>query len=198
MMFEGAGDSDFAQRRRDAPQLAPVRAEERERRACPEEDADVEPSRRVAQEVQQRRRVIRAQPEVRRDVPPRDPQRRLRALDRVGRCGQRGETVDQDLDGALAARRRIAGGPTIGGRVERVEPADASQPPPVVGDDESLQPLADDGVGVLDRSEPAHALSLTRLPPAHTPRPLLFRTRHLYLCLADNGEGRKQWGRSGE
>jgi hypothetical protein len=90
--------------------------------------------------------------EIRREVPAGEIDVRARTLD-LGRDRREGlGAVDEDLDQVPRTRRRLATCPAACGRLECAESADSPQPPPMVSDDEALQPLAESGVGTSENS----------------------------------------------
>ncbi len=92
--------------------------------------------------------------EVRREVPAGDVDEVARALHGLGDRGQRLRAVDEDVERAALARRRIAGRPqAVVGRLERPLPAQAPQAAAVLGRHGGLDRVADGGVGVADEGD---------------------------------------------
>jgi hypothetical protein len=70
--------------------------------------------------------------EVRREVPPGQVNMGTRLPEFSGHDRQRLAAVDQDLDRVAGPHWRVAGCPPAGWRIERMAPANPSQPPPVM------------------------------------------------------------------
>src|SRR3954469_6258941 len=102
--------------------------EERQRRSRPEEDAHIDPPRKLRQLVEQDAAVSLApQCELRRDIPAGDVDMRLGACELLGESRQEVRTVDQNLDVVAAARRRITIGPEARRRLECPPPPRAPE-----------------------------------------------------------------------
>ena len=79
--------------------LAPGRAEERERSACPDEDPDVESLGQLREQIaKDKRGSLAHERKVGREVPAGDVHVRARCLQRIGDRRQRFGSVDEDLD----------------------------------------------------------------------------------------------------
>jgi hypothetical protein len=88
------------------PHLAARRVEERQRRAGPDEHANGDPLGKLGQQLPQDDVV--PEPEARREEPAREVDVRFGATELVGDPWQRLLAVDQHLEPAALARRRIA------------------------------------------------------------------------------------------
>lgn len=107
------------------------------------------------------------QPEGRLERPAREQHRLARTCDVVLQPGQCLFAVDEDLESVSVARRRVAGArETVAGRVVGLLPVMPSQPAPVVGDDEPLDPRADPVVQPVDPPERHRAASVSAQTPA--------------------------------
>ena len=132
--------------------LRATRVEGRHGRPGPHEDAHVDA---LGQLGQQRpgddRRLALDELEVRREVPTGDVDEVARVLHGLGDLRQRVRAVDEDLERAALARRRVAGRPqAVVGRLERPLPAQAPQAAAVLGRHGGLDRVPDGGVGVAD------------------------------------------------
>ena len=88
------------------PDLRTIRTEERQRRSCPGEDANLDPLGGSRQQLAQRLRAVATQPEVGREEPACDPDVRARALDRVRELGEGLGAVDVHVQTVARPRRR--------------------------------------------------------------------------------------------
>jgi hypothetical protein len=117
------------------PRLASVWMEQRERRAAPSQQPDVDATLgRGGEEVAQSLCSIAAKAVIRREVPAGEPDRRLRGLDFARDLPQGFGTVDEHLE-AVAGPRRGARGPASGRGVERSGVSDSVEPPAMVCSD---------------------------------------------------------------
>jgi hypothetical protein len=114
--------------------------------------------------------------EIGREVPACDMDVRLSLLQLPNHPRERFGTVDQDLQSTTRARPWLSPGPTTRGSLERREPADPIQPPPVVGADGSAD----------RRSQPAISAEDEIL--GHGNRSLQIRSRRRSLV-----PSREQW-----
>ena len=124
----------------------------RHRRAGPHEHAHVDALGQLGeQRADDDRRLAADELEVRRQVPAGDVHEVARALHRLGDGGQRLRAVDEDVERAALARRRIAGGPqAVVGRLQRPLPPQAPQAAAVLDRHGGLDRVADGGVGAAD------------------------------------------------
>ena len=149
------------------PNVAARGLEERQRRARPCEDANLDALRELGEELAERLPIL-PQLEPRREVPPRDEHRRLGALQVLRDPRQRFGSVDEHLERAAAAGLRLAVGPArFAEGVERGVPPDSAQPPPVVRDYDGLDCIADDLVQPRERTCHRNA-KVSRKSPART------------------------------
>ena len=133
--------------------LAPGRAEERERSAGPDEDPDVESLGQLREQIaKDERGSLPHERKVGREVPAGDVHVRARRLQRIGDRGQRVRSVDEDLDRVAGPWRRRTLGPAVTFRVQSALPAKRAQAPGVVRGDLLRDDLADEGFA---RHEPA-------------------------------------------
>ena len=140
--------------------------EGRHRRAGPHEHAHVDALGQLGQQrAGDDRRLAADELEVRGEVPARDVDEIARVLHGLGDLRQRVRAVDQDLERAALARRRIAGRPqAVVGRLERPLPAQAPQAAAVLVRHGGLDRVADGGVGVAHQWYGHH-----RILPASAP-----------------------------
>ena len=112
--------------------LAARRPEQWERRACPGEHSHVDPFGELGEQVSQDgQAAVTLEGDARREVPAREMDVRSRLPELAGDARERCRAVDQDLQAVSVMHLRAFRPPTCG-RIERVFPADASQPPAVV------------------------------------------------------------------
>ena len=127
----------------------------RQRRARPQQHPHVDPLGQLAEQVAQpRRSLVARQPEVGRDVPAGDVDVRARSVERLGDRRQGLLAVDQDLERAAGARRRIARAhsqPSSGGSSCARRPTRRSAPV-MVAADPLLHALAGPSVDAPDRT----------------------------------------------
>ena len=103
-------------------------AEQGERRARPDEHANVHPLGQLGEKVpQDERRAVPAQREAGCEEPARDVHVGTSLLQRVRDRRQSLSAIDQNLDSVPRPRRGIPGGPAARGRSEGALPADSSQ-----------------------------------------------------------------------
>jgi hypothetical protein len=108
-------------------------SKQRQRRSCPGEDAHFDSFGELGQKVPKNRCLsVARQRELGSEVPAGDVDVRLGLLQLRHHLGQGFGTVDQDLKLTPGARLRVSAGPAAPGSVERSEPADPLEPPPVV------------------------------------------------------------------
>ena len=140
--------------------LAPGRAEERERSACPDEDPDVESLGQLREHIaKDKRGSLAHERKVGREVPAGDVHVRARCLQRIGDRRQCFGSVDEDLDRVARTWRRRTLGPAVTFRVQGALPAEGAQAPGVVRGDLVRDGLADNGFA-------RHELRADALPEA--------------------------------
>ena len=115
----------------DRVDLASVRAEQRQRRTGPREEANVDSPRHVCEQLPQRPRIPVVEAELRREEPTREPHRRAGALDRPRDLRQRIGAVHEHIEG-VAGDRQPGRGPTAGRRCERKALAEPLEPAPMM------------------------------------------------------------------
>ena len=130
--------------------LAPRGVEERKRRAGPGEDPHLDPRGRLGQELAQGRPAL-AHPQLGREVPAREPDTGARGRDGLRNRLQRFRAVHEHVDRVPFPRGRVACSPAARRSVEYVQPAEPCQPPPVVGQDQAVEPVAERLVGTFPR-----------------------------------------------
>jgi len=126
--------------------------ERRHRRARPHKHPDVDLFGRLGQKLAEHAGPLSPDElERRRDVPPGDVDVVTGARDRLRDQRERLGAVDEHLELAALAGRRIAVRPQAAvGRVERTAPAEAAQAPLVLGAHRRLDAVSHDGVDVGD------------------------------------------------
>ncbi len=123
--------------------VAARRREQWQRRTGPGQHAHVRALRRFGEQLAQCPAAGR-ETKGRREGPAREQDGRLCLRDRGFELRQRLLTVDQHLDAVAVACGRVAGAPEpVGRRLQRVSPAGACQPAPVVRADEPLDARAE-------------------------------------------------------
>src|SRR5581483_9561342 len=139
--------------------LAAIGLERGHRSTGPSKQSDRRPLGHGAQQLRQGLRAVRAQPEIGREIPAREPDRRTSALDRRGYLRQCVYTIDEYLQAVAGSNRRTARGPPPRGRIEdRLKP-EPSQTSPVMRDHEPLDGAA------RRRVQPLHQARHTRSWP---------------------------------
>ena len=150
-----AADARAARERADGLlHLRARRVEGRHRRAGPHEHAHVDALGQLGQQLtDDDRRLAADDREVGREVPAGEVDEVARVLHRLGDRGQRLRAVDEDVERATLARRRIAGRPqAVVGRLERPLPPQAPQAPAVLERHRGLDRVADGGVGLAHQA----------------------------------------------
>ena len=118
------------------PHVSARGTEERQRRACPHEDAHVDALRQLGRAgcgARAARRRARARSRARSASPSGGCA--TRGAQRLRDRRQRLRAVDEDLERVAGPRRRVARRPPTGRRLQRLEPADPREAPPVVAAD---------------------------------------------------------------
>jgi hypothetical protein len=131
------------------------RREHPHRRSRPQQHPDLDPLGQLTQQIAQPSRlVVSPQPKTRRDVPPRDVHMRASARERLGDARQRLPTVNQHLERAPRARRRIAGSPQrrAARRIQLIDPANTTQPTTMMATDRGLDAVTGPPINALDQA----------------------------------------------
>jgi hypothetical protein len=125
----GAADELFPHR----SNLPTGRPEEGKRSPGPDEHSDVDPLGELGEHAPEDRRLgVPGQCEVRREVPSGEMDVRRGVTDFLGDPGKRNCAVDQDFELVARPRRRIPMSPATLGGIQRMFPANAPKPAPVV------------------------------------------------------------------
>ena len=115
------------------PHLATRGAEDRNRGAAPDENADVDPLGQLREQISHDRGLVSARElELRREEAAGDMDVRLRLRQLVGDHRQECGPVDEDFDLVARPHRELATGPLAAVRFERALPADLAQASRVV------------------------------------------------------------------
>ena len=129
--------------------------EDRHRRSSPQQHPDLDSLGQVPEQIAQSGRLIVArQPEIGRNVPPGDMHMRASASERLGDARQRLTTINQHVERAPRARRRIAGSPQRWGvrGIELIDPANALQPATMMRTDRGLDALTYPSIDALKQA----------------------------------------------
>ena len=100
----------------DGVDLASVRTEQRQRRTRPREEADVDSLRHVGEQLPQRPRILMVEAELRREEPPREPDRRAAPSIARAICGS----------ASAPSTRTSSALPATGSLVDAQPPADGA------------------------------------------------------------------------
>jgi hypothetical protein len=128
--------------------------EDGERCSTPQQHPHLDSLGEITEQIAQPRRLtIARQPEIRRDMPPGDMHMRPSAPQRVGDLRQRLRSVDQDLELAPRAWRRVPSDPQrrLTRGIQLVDPADTPQPAAVMRSDRGLDAPTCPPIDALDQ-----------------------------------------------
>src|ERR1022692_4860533 len=129
--------------------------EDRQRRSRPQQHPDLDALSQITEQIAQPTRLIVArQPEIRRDTPPGDMHMRASTAQRLGVAWKRLATVDQHLERAPRARRRIARCPQrlAARRLQLIDPANTPQPATMTPADRDLDALTSPPINPLNQA----------------------------------------------